>query len=310
MDPNATTLPPVAYPEPSDALLGLCQWTSEDGVCYGTVIPILLMLIGFIALLAHSFYTTPQQSALQSVIQPQDSPLLPPSFKFFSTSELNSIISSVNDMPLKNFLPRNGLDELVEPCAVLGIANVKDLLRANRLALRDIGIGPKEARIFTRALERRVRLREKMQEVFLSSTPNARRNRAPTLTQRAREALTRSVREQRDQFAASGRTGAASPTSAAKKPDTTPPSKTATPSHVPAVPLTPKTPRVADAPARAGATTRRMSSMSRGGATPVSSARRASRASVRAPSPLQQEAAVPQIVTSTPADESPEQRDE
>jgi len=101
-------------------------------------------------------------------------------------------------MPLKTFLPRVGLAELVEPSAALGIANVKDLLRANRLALRDIGIGPRETRLFSRALERRVRLREKMQDVFLStSTRFQARDRAPTLTQRSREAVARSLRARR-----------------------------------------------------------------------------------------------------------------
>jgi hypothetical protein len=192
---NATT--------PSTALFGLCRWTSEDSICYGTVIPIAFTFIVLVGLLARQLAITPQHSALQSVIQPKDSPLLPDSFRFFETAELNQVISGVSEMALKTFLPRIGLDELVEPCATLGIANVKDLLRANRLALRDIGIGPRETRLFSRALERRVRLREKMQEVFLSSSSrNNARRRAPTLTQRSREAVARNLRAKRAAAAA------------------------------------------------------------------------------------------------------------
>jgi hypothetical protein len=212
---NVTTAPgPAIYvTNTSSALFGLCGWTSEDAVCYGTVIPIFVSFLLLVLILARQLMITPQHSAVQTVILPKDSPLLPDSFRFFDAAELNQLISGVSDMPLKTFLPRIGLAELVEPSATLGIANVKDLLRANRLALRDIGIGPRETRLFSRALERRVRLREKMQEVFLSSsTRHNKRHRAPTLTQRSREAVAKSLRARRAAAGDGGNGGASSPT--------------------------------------------------------------------------------------------------
>ena len=181
----------------STALGGLCRWTTSDALCYGTDIPIFVLILVLLALLVYNTCVTPQRSALQKDEPPSKSPLLPLSFRLLESSDLNHLLNSVNDVPLKNFLPRNSLEELVEPCATLGIASVKDLLKANRLALRDIGFGPKEQRVFTRALERRIRLREKMQEVFLSTTAGGQRQRAPTLTQRTRMALLKNAKEKK-----------------------------------------------------------------------------------------------------------------
>lgn len=71
------------------------------------------------------------------------------------------MIGAVNDTPLKAMFPRIGLEYLVEPCATMGVASVRDLLRMNRIAQRDVGIGIKETRVLMRALERRIKLREK-----------------------------------------------------------------------------------------------------------------------------------------------------
>jgi hypothetical protein len=170
---NVTGAPTTIYGNetaPSTALFGLCQWTTRSSMCYGTTIPIALLLVGLTALLIYHFVVTPQRSALQQAIPQQQSSLMPASFKLLPADELSHVLSGVSDLPLKVFLPRNGLEYLVEPSATMGIASVKDLLKANRLALRDIGIGPKESRLFSRALERRIRLREKMQEVFMSTS--------------------------------------------------------------------------------------------------------------------------------------------
>ena len=198
--PDAGLINATGRPGPSTALGGLCRWTTSDSLCYGTDIPIFLMVVVLLVLLVYNTCVTPQKSALMQDEPPSKSPLLPMGFRLLETSDLNHLLNSVNDVPLKNFLPRNNLEDLVEPCATLGIASVKDLLKANRLALRDIGFGPKEQRVFTRALERRIRLREKMQEVFLSTTASGQqRQRAPTLTQRTRAALLKNAKEKRQQ---------------------------------------------------------------------------------------------------------------
>ena len=127
-----------------------------------------------VGVLLYSLIITPQRSVLDEQIPPTQSPLIPDAFKVLDIKGLNALLAGANEIPLKTFLPRAGLDELVEPCAAMGVANVRDMLRLNRLALRDIGVGPKEQRFFMRALEKSVKLREKMQEVFMTATNKGR----------------------------------------------------------------------------------------------------------------------------------------
>lgn len=61
-------------------------------------------------------------------------------------------------IPLKTFLP-SFLDYIIEPCAMLGVSSVGDLLRLNTLALRDVGVGPREVQMLQRELERKVKRR-------------------------------------------------------------------------------------------------------------------------------------------------------
>ena len=59
------------------ALLGMCTWTFSDTICYATVIPILCPtgLVGLVLL--WSFVITDPKDALNAMIHPRDSPLLP-----------------------------------------------------------------------------------------------------------------------------------------------------------------------------------------------------------------------------------------
>jgi hypothetical protein len=70
---NVTTAPgPAIYvTNTSSALFGLCGWTSEDAVCYGTVIPIFVSFLLLVLILARQLMITPQHSAVQTVILPQ-----------------------------------------------------------------------------------------------------------------------------------------------------------------------------------------------------------------------------------------------
>lgn len=167
----------------SEALFGLCEWSSTDNLCYGTLFPIAGLFLTLIVFLVYNFYITEARKKLEELQPPSHSPLIPESFKVLDATSLSSALSGVNDVPLKTFFPRIGLDFLVEPCAVLGVASIRDLLRINNLALRDVGMGPKEIRVIQRALERRIKLREKMQEAFFDAagTQSSRRRRGQSL---------------------------------------------------------------------------------------------------------------------------------
>ena len=178
----------------SRALLGMCTWTFSDTICYATVIPILCLtgLVGLVLL--WSFVITDPKDALNATIQPRDSPLLPEAYRHFDDVTLHRALSGVNEQALKTFLPRIGLEELVEPCAIAGVASIKDLLRADRLVIRDIGIGPKEQRVFARQLERRIRLREKMHGALGLAGGGSLVTRASrSLSSKRREAIAMSV---------------------------------------------------------------------------------------------------------------------
>ena len=145
------------------------------------------MIFLLLIFLIYGFIRTPQSSVLEDLVQPSKSLLLPESFRALAPQDLSGVLSGVNDVPLKTFLPRHGLGELVEPCAALGVASIRDMLSVNALGLRDIGVGPKELRIFSRALERKVKLREAMHEAFSI--------RGPTIGERARAQIAQKRRE-------------------------------------------------------------------------------------------------------------------
>ena len=186
--PSALTPPlTTTYASPSGALLGLCSWTTSSPLCYGTVIPIFVSLLCLVILLARGFYQTPTSVLLGQIVPTQKSLLLPESLKALATKDLLEVLKGVNDVPLKTFLPRHGLGELVEPAAALGVAAIRDMLTVNELGLRDIGVGPKQHRIFTRALERKIQLRETMHKAFSL--------KGPTVAEKARQIAIQNQRE-------------------------------------------------------------------------------------------------------------------
>lgn len=186
---NVTVAPSAGV---STALFGVCRWTSNDGLCYGTVLPIVMILTALLVVLIYSFRITPLGKALEEAVKVKDSPMLPVALRKLDPGELNSVLSGVNELPLKTFLPGIELGELVEPCAAMGVAAVRDMLKLNRLALRDIGVGTKERRIFQRGLERKIRLRQAMQDAVTkvgarvaaskARTPKARKRPSPDLS--------------------------------------------------------------------------------------------------------------------------------
>ena len=143
------------------ALGGLCAWTTYESVCFITMIPLLVMFFCLAGAVVYSCNKTPQTSVLDRDIQPHLSTFIPLTYRSLTPIELQRVIGAVNDTPLKAMFPRIGLEYLVEPCATMGVASVRDLLRMNRIAQRDVGIGIKETRVLMRALERRIKLREK-----------------------------------------------------------------------------------------------------------------------------------------------------
>ena len=159
----------------STALGGRCGWTSLTNLCLATIFPLALLFLALATILAVSCYFTPQSSVLDEAVPTVQSSLVPFSFRELAPADLTSRMSGVMEIPLKSLLPRIELGYLVEPCATMGVASVRDMLRLNMLALRDVGMGPKEQRIFSRALERRVRLREKMEECVLDAAGATRR---------------------------------------------------------------------------------------------------------------------------------------
>lgn len=154
----------------STALGPLCQWTSSSTLCVGTVIPIFLISFVMIAILVYSCKITEQSAALEVAASMSDSPLIPFAFQGLDAAALKGVMQCVMDIPLKTLLPSIDLAYLVEPCATMGVASVRDTLRLNTLALRDAGMGPKEQRMFSRALERRIRLRSRLQEAVSDVT--------------------------------------------------------------------------------------------------------------------------------------------
>lgn len=155
----------------SSATVGsVCSWTVSLKLCLGTVIPIALMFLVMAVLLVISCRITQQSEALDELVHVSESCLVPFSLKDLDAVSLSAVMQCVMDLPLKTLLPRIDLGYLVEPCATMGVASVRDMLRLNSLALRDVGMGPKEQRMFTRALERRIRLRSKLQEAVADVT--------------------------------------------------------------------------------------------------------------------------------------------
>ena len=137
--------------------------------CLGTMVPLFVMFLVLFGFVLMNWWITPQSSVLEEVIPLVQSPLIPTSMKHLDGAKLSSELQGVVDVPLKTLLPRVELEYLLSPCAAMGVSSVRDMLRLNRLALRDVGMGPKEQRIFTRALERRVQLRSKIHEVIFGA---------------------------------------------------------------------------------------------------------------------------------------------
>lgn len=124
------------------------------------------MILGLI----YSCRVTEQSAALEVPATMQESPLIPFAFQGLDAAALKGVMLCVMDIPLKTLLPSIGLDYIVEPCSTMGVASVRDTLKLNTLALRDAGMGPKEQRIYSRALERRIRLRSRLQEAVSDVT--------------------------------------------------------------------------------------------------------------------------------------------
>lgn len=181
---NATNITAIGK---STALFGACEWTSSTTICSVTIIPITLLTMVLVSLLVYNCYITPLTSELNSYINISESPLIPEAFRGDSQQAIERSIGAAGDLPLKTFLPRLELDYLLEPCAVMGMAAVRDVLRANKLALRDIGMGPKEQRIFARGLERRIKLREKFQSAVKLASGQAKRGISMAMKQGKRE---------------------------------------------------------------------------------------------------------------------------
>jgi hypothetical protein len=159
----------------STSLGGMCGWTSSTSLCYATIFPLSVLCLVLATILGFSCYYTPQSSVLDEAVPTVQSSLVPFSFRDLPGAELTSRMSGVMEIPLKSLLPRIELGYLAEPCATMGVASVRDMLRLNPLALRDVGMGPKEQRIFSRALERRVQLFEKMEECVMDAAGTTRR---------------------------------------------------------------------------------------------------------------------------------------
>jgi hypothetical protein len=154
----------------STALGPLCSWTVSSVLCIGTLIPIFTISFFMMVGLIYSCRITEQSAALEVPATMQESPLVPSAFQGLDAAALKGVMLCVMDIPLKTLLPSIGLGYLVEPCSTLGVASVRDTLKLNTLALRDAGMGPKEQRIFSRALERRIRLRSRLQEAVSDVT--------------------------------------------------------------------------------------------------------------------------------------------
>lgn len=138
----------------SQALRGLCRWTTSDSLCVGTVIPILLITASMLVLLIYNCVITPQKEALMNAAAVRDSPLWPASLQSLTDEEVQEVVTSSSGLALKDLFPLLGLESLVQRAAALGLATLKDLLCANALAVRDIGIEVREQRIMARSLER------------------------------------------------------------------------------------------------------------------------------------------------------------
>eukprot|EP00744_Colponema_vietnamica_P020322 GILI01028864.1.p1 GENE.GILI01028864.1~~GILI01028864.1.p1 ORF type:complete len:174 (-),score=20.47 GILI01028864.1:6-527(-) len=144
----------------SDALGGLCGWTTSTTACYLAAFPLVILVLVLVGLVVFGCIATPQRSVIDRPISIHQSPFIPNCYKELTPKEIVQRIAPISDVPLKVFLPRIGLSELVSPCAAKGVASLRELLRMNRVAQRDVGIGMKETRILKRALERRIKTRE------------------------------------------------------------------------------------------------------------------------------------------------------
>lgn len=144
----------------SEALGGLCGWTTSTAGCAVAIFPLLIIVVVLLIAVAHGCVTTPQRSVLERPIAIHQSPFIPMCYRGMEPRALVRLIAPIVDIPLKVFLPRVGLAELVRPCAGMGVASLKELLRMNLVAQRDVGIGLKETRVLMRALERRIKARE------------------------------------------------------------------------------------------------------------------------------------------------------
>ncbi len=182
----------------SAALGGLCRWTASDDLCYYTLLPIFTMFVLAFLVLVYSFLMTSPTAALNATIKPSESPLLPEAYRHLDEATLAKVLAGVNDVPLKKFLPRIDLDEYVEPAALAGAASVKDMLRADRLVLRDIGFGPTEQKLFSRAIQRRIQLRQVMGDLLKGpkslTQSSASTLRARTFSQKRRTAALAAMR--------------------------------------------------------------------------------------------------------------------
>ena len=144
----------------STAMSGMCAWTASTTGCVATIVPLLLIVPALFLAVAVACLMTPQRSVLERPIAIHQSPLIPLCYRGLEPRQLLQLVAPIVDVPLKVFLPRVGLADLVRPCAGMGVASLKELLRMNVVAHRDVGIGTKETRVLQRAIERRIKTRE------------------------------------------------------------------------------------------------------------------------------------------------------
>ncbi len=139
----------------SSALRGMCRWTQSDSLCIGTIIPIMTVSVLVFIRLLYDCAMTPQRDALMvNAAALRDSPLWPVSLEAMTQDEVEELAVVSSNLALKDLFPLLGLETLVHRAAALGLATLRDLLCANALAIRDIGVEVREQRIIARSLER------------------------------------------------------------------------------------------------------------------------------------------------------------
>jgi hypothetical protein len=151
----------------ADLIMGpLCKWTTEDWLCYLTVVPILLWVLIAVLVVLVLCLRTAVGKEYQRLSDWTESSLVPESIKNLSSKRRDRIVTSLRAIPLQKLFRKINLEEAFsESCAAVGVATLGDLMLLRPVFLRDLGFGATEKQQIMRSIEKRAQYVDELHRI-------------------------------------------------------------------------------------------------------------------------------------------------